>query len=310
MFRVPLWLSLILLLAQCSSEKAPATAPPCTYKSTPQRSLKMSTFPQKVGLPFDQKKLIDLMWVSVDQSECFVRKNGNVQLFKAPSQSKSSTLFSHLKSAPPAAIKNWNKHIEILSSKRNGKPSQLLGLTTLYFTSTPSEKIARTEILILPEARSWHLWHEYAHYLIGVSRTNSKSMNLKERPLEDVEIALLQIGKKKKTKDFEKYFKSLANKQIEFLQKAFVDEVLIELTLIDITSQAFDLLPVSYEDLEDAERHIQNHFEEYLVFYDRFVSDLQTLAASASLEQQALIELHLKSLEKDKDNLESNIYHY
>ncbi len=270
----------------------------------------MSTFPQKVGLPFDQKKLIELMWVRVEQSECFVRKNGNVQLFKVPSQSESTALFSQLKPAPPAAIKNWNEHSQSLRFKRNGKSSQLLGLTTLYFTSTPTEKIENTVILILPEARPWHLWHEYAHYLIGVTRTNSKSMNLKTRPREEVEIALQQMfGKKKKTKVFEKSFKSLANKQIEFLQKAYVDEILIELTLIDLTSQAFDLLPVSYEDLEDSERHIQDYFEEYLDAYHQFVSELQTLLnASASPEQQALIGLHLKRLEQDKDNLESVIF--
>lgn len=298
-----LWLTFGLLLTHCSSEKSP-TVPACSYKSKAQKSIKMSTSPQTVGLPFDQAKLIELLWTDVAQGECFLRQNGGIQLYKISSQNEiqSPQVFEKLKQAPSSSVEDWERN-----STELGAP--LLGLTTFWIYSQPTEKISRAEIMVVSQARPWHLWHEYTHYLIGLSRMNSKELNLKKIKPKEVSDALdAALIQKDNDALFKKNFQQFSALQIDYIQKAFVDEILIEATLSDLTTQAFDLLPVSLDDLADSVAHMAFYKHQYNDYYQTSVEEIQAALGHLSSEQQDIVGLHLKRLEQNKTNLESILH--
>jgi hypothetical protein len=310
MLRLLIWIPLLFALTNCSSDNP--TAPPCKYTSTPLQQLKLSTTPDTIGLPFEQQKLVDLMWTPTSESECFVQKNGSVKLYKVVSAESSGTpeTFVALKPSPAQSMKNWNEsEAEIQSSARNsgsGPLPQLLGLTHFKYYDVPQEKIIATEILVRAEGRPWHLWHEYAHHLIGVARVNSPTAKIDVRHKEDVEAALtLALNAKDDSALLQKEFQNFSDLQMDFIEKKYVDEIVIESTLIDLALQAKNILPFDATDVEDSRGVIETFWHRYNRYSQNAVDDLRWETAGMSDEVQSLVELHIRRLEQHRNNVQS-----
>lgn len=283
-------------LVSCSSDK---DAPACQYQSQPQFTLRQSTVPENLGLAFEQQKLIELMWTSSAQSECFLRKNGGVRVFKISStQTTVEDTFVTLKPAPPASQKNWNGSQEEIRSNSNEPVLDLLGLTTFLFYSTPIERIVSAEILLRADGRPWHLWHEYAHVLIGQFRVKSLELSLRDPKQKDVKEALDLALSQTTLAEFQEKFMIFSNAQMDYMQKTFLDEVLIERTLQDLISQSSDLLPVDQRDFQESQAVIDQFTKRYQSYLQRQERILKNVATALSPDQQTVVQTHLSRMQK------------
>lgn len=314
MLRLLLWTPLLLALTFCSSED-PST-PPCNYTSSPKQQLKLSTTPDTLRLPFDQQKLVALMWTPTSQSECFVRTNGAIQLYKVTNTLSSgrtdlkvestNDTFVQLKPSPPLSLQNWLESEETIQrgASNRGPLPQLLGLTHFKYYEAPQEKIIQTVIQVRAEGRPWHLWHEYAHYLIGVMRVQSPTASLTNLEDVDVKHALGQALNAKDNSDLlQKEFQKFSDLQIDFIEKKYVDEILIESTLIDLALQAPNDLSFNIKDVDESRAVIDTFWQRYRVYVENAVDDLRWETAGLGDEIQALAEHHIQRLEQHKNNL-------
>lgn len=314
MLRLVLWTPLLLTLTFCSSED-PST-PPCNYTSSPKQQLKLSTNPDTLRLPFDQQKLVALMWTPASQSECFVRKNGAIQLYKVtnarssgraePKGESTNGTFVMLKPSPPQSMQNWRDSEEMIQSgaSSNGPLPELLGLTHFKYYDVPQEKIVQTVIQVRAEGRPWHLWHEYAHYLIGVTRVQSPTANLTSLQDVDVQKALGQaLNSKDNLELLQKEFQKFSDLQIDFIEKKYMDEILIESTLIELALQAPNDLPFDDTDVDDSRAVIHTFWMRYRSYVENAVDELRWETAGLGTEIQALAEHHIQRLEQHKNNL-------
>jgi hypothetical protein len=278
-------------LIGCSSDE---DSPACQYKSQPQFQLQPSTAPKTLGLAFDQQKLIELMWTTSAQSECFLRKNSGVRVFKISSgQTATDETFVTLKQAPLASQKNWNGSQEEIRANSSEPALDLLGLTTFLFYSTPTEKIVSAEILLRADGRPWHLWHEYAHVLIGELRVKSLELSLRNPRAKDVKDALQEALAQTTAEDFAEKFATFSKLQIDYMQKTFLDEVLIERTLQNLISQSSDLLPVDQRDFQESQAVIDRFTKRYQSYLERQHRELTNTMATLSDDQRILVQAHL-----------------
>lgn len=278
-----LWIFSAALIS-CSSDK---DSPTCQYKSQPNFQLQQSPTPENLGLAFEQQKLIELMWTTSAQSECFLQKNGRVRVFKIPSEQSSGTdTFVMLKPAPQASQQNWLDS----QGQINGI---LLGLTTFKFYSVPQEKIVSAEILLRADGRPWHLWHEYAHYLIGALRVQSPTMSLRNPSSGDVRKARETALSQTTVAEFQAKFAIFSDLQMDYMQKTFLDEILIERTLQDLISQSSDLLPVDQRDFLESQDVIDRFAERYDSYLQRQQRELKEVAATLKADEQAIVQAHL-----------------
>ncbi|MBY0386160.1 hypothetical protein K2X05_13460 [bacterium] len=297
----------ILMLVSCSSKES--SQPPCQYTSTPQTVIKHSTTPERTGLPYQQEPLISLMWTPINDCECFVRKNGRIQIYKVPEEPINKTLtFQKLKNAPAKSISNWTESVEQINSNRSGHRSILWGLTTLFFQSLPKEKIAHTEILLREDSRPWHLWHEYSHYLIGISRSESPHMNLRKPSLEELSAAFDKALQQNDSDEFNKHFQKFSDLQMDFIQQEFVDEIVIEQTLQDLASQAKELLPVDNRDFQDSMDVVDRYNDKYRFYLMEQQQRFSQLSAELDQDRRGAIELHLRRLQQLETNLASVVF--
>lgn len=311
MSRLLVWIPLLFALTHCSSEDPAA---PCKYTSQPLKELKLSTAPDILGLPFEQQKLVALMWTPTNESECFVQKNGAVKLYKVVDQqvSSSNDTFVKLKPTPASSLKSWNEsEAEIQSAainSGNGPLPQLLGLTHFKYYDVPQERIVSTEIMVRSEGRPWHLWHEYAHHLIGVARVQSPTAKIENRRKKDVEESLQKaLAAKEDPSLLQKEFQNFSDLQIDYIEKKFVDEILIETTLIDLALQTENVLPFDQKDVEDSREVINTFWRRYKNYSQNAIDDLRWETAGMGDNVQELVELHIKRLEQHKINLQSLI---
>ncbi len=286
-------------LIGCSSDEE---TPACQYKSNPQMLLEHSRAPETLGLAFQQRKLVELMWTNSAQSECFLRKNGGVQVFKiASSQNANEESFVTLKPAPQASQQNW------LESQNQINQDQinvtLLGLTSFKFYSTPTERIVSAEILLRADGRPWHLWHEYAHFLIGELRVQSSEMSLRNPTSGEVKKALAEFLAQPVFEKFEEKFKIFSDLQLDYMKKEFMDEILIEKTLQDLISQAPNFLPVDRQDFLDSQEVIERFKKKYNTYFKRQENELNGLFVLLSQEQQALIQAHVVRMHQQLSQL-------
>lgn len=276
-------------LAGCSSDK---DTPSCNYQSKPQTELQASQAPEAMGLPIQQQKLMELMWTSTTQSECFLLKNGNVRLYKVQIQSTTpEDTFVVLKPAPQNAQQNWVNSQGQLSGT-------LLGLTTFKFYSVPTERIVNSEILLRPDGRPWHLWHEYAHYLIGDLRVKSTTLTLRNPLPGEVRDALNTALTQTTSEEFQRKFLIYSDLQLDYMQKAYLDEVVIEKTIQDLASQAQTLLAVSAQDFQESQDVIDRFFQKYRSYFFRHQQDLKNLLPTLTDEQQQAVLTHLNRMDE------------
>ncbi len=290
-----LWIFSAALIS-CSSDKA---SPPCQYQSQSQFTLQPSTVPENLGLAFEQQKLIELMWTSSAQSECFLRKNGGVRVFTISNgRSTGENTFVTLKKAPTTSEQNWNGSQDEIRGNSNEPTLDLLGLTTFWFYSTPNERIVGAEILLRADGRPWHLWHEYAHVLIGELRVRSSELSLRDPKAKDVKDALDTALSQTTSDNFQEKFTTFSELQLDYMQKAFLDEVLIERTLQDLISQSSDLLPVDQRDFQESQAVIDRFTKRYQSYLQRQEQMLKRIASVLSADQQAVVQTHLSRMQK------------
>jgi hypothetical protein len=261
------------------------------------------------GLPFQQEPLIALMWTPTNDCECFARKNGNIRIYKVPTERINSTLtFKKLKNAPVKSVSNWQESVESINRNRTGRPTLLWGLTTLFFHSLPMEKIVHTEILLREDGRPWHLWHEYIHYLIGRSRSESPQMNLHKPSPEELTVAFEKAMEQNDLELFNKLFQAYSDLQMEFIQQEFVDEIVIEQTLLDLVAQAKELLPVDNRDIQDSMDIVDRYEDKYRFYLMEQQHRFTQLIFNLDKNRRATVELHLRRLQQHHNNLASIIF--
>jgi hypothetical protein len=321
-----LWF-LTTALMGCSDDKET----PCSYQSQPKSQLQFSSAPETLGLSFPQQKLVEMMWTSPSQSECFVRRNGNVNLFRVQNeqptyrvQGESSAelenSFVLLKPAPQASQETWRKSEEQLKIEEQLKCEEdlnckerlnseenlkvlLLGLTSFAFYSLPTERVVSAEILLRSDSRPWHLWHEYTHFLIGQFRVQATDLSLRNPVSDTVRDALNDAVSQTEPEEFQKKFSAFSDLQLDYMQKEFLDEVLIETTLQELISQAKDLLPVDELDFEESQRVVERFKEEYNSYFERQQQVFADLQPQLSSERQDLLQKHIERLEKQRTAL-------
>lgn len=249
------------------------------------------------------------MWTSVDDCECFVRKNGRIRIYKVSTEPINSRLtFKKLKNAPTNSMKNWSESVEDINRNRSGRPKILWGLTTLYFHSLPKEKIVHTEILLREDGRIWHLWHEYIHYLIGVSRSESEQMSIHKPSPEELSDALEKALQQPHLEDFNTFFQKFSDLQMEFIQQEFIDEIVIEQTLLDLVSQAEDLLPVDNRDIQDSMDIVDRYNDKYRLYLMEQQQRFLQLSADLDVDRRRSVELHLRRFQQQQSNLASVVF--
>jgi hypothetical protein len=301
MLRVTTLILLALGLTRCSSQEDPQETS-CEYQSQSQKEIKLSTTPQTMNLPFDQQKIISLLWTPTEQSECFLTKNGSVKLYKLPNQeNRADDTFVTLKPATSSALENWSR-------AENSIEATLLGLTTVSFLSVPQEKIVDTQIVVRSEGRPWHLWHEYVHFLIAQTRVAAPDLLLdsvtETEVSESLDRALAQINN---PSHFQELFLEFSNLQLDYLQKAFVEEIVIESTLLELTAQAEAYLTFDQIDRSESLNVIVMFYTRYDNYLQRALHELLAKTTGINPELQTLVDQHQKRLIDHQTRLKSII---
>lgn len=241
-------LSFALVALLACSEDAP-DSPPCKYEVQEHQTPALSTYAHQLNVPFDQETLIRFMNVEPTQSECFARQYAPIRIYRVPFMVQNDYT-SFLRPAPTAALTTWRKFEASFGFN-------LKGLTTFRYYPGAQEKITEAFILLRDDASAWHMWHEFSHFIIGTERAKSHdhSLHIAEKDqLEKLKSELLESTNDGDTfsEKLQKYF----NDNHEYLQKRFVDEIIIEASLIYITSQ--NPLLVKQEEIHHAQSLIQS----------------------------------------------------
>jgi hypothetical protein len=140
--------------------------------------------------------------------------------------------------------------------------------------------------------------------LIGVTRVNSPTASLTSLEASDVQKALAQALNAKDNSDLlQKEFQKFSDVQIDFIEKKYVDEILIESTLIDLALQAPNHLPFDATDVDDSRAVIATFWMRYSTYVENAVDELRWETAGFGDEIQALTEQHIKRLQEHKNNL-------
>ena len=87
------------------------------------------------------------------------------------------------------------------------------------------------------------------------------------------------------------------------MQKAFLDEILIEQTLQDLISQGADFLPVDAEDFRESQSVVERFLEKYNSYVQNQERILQKLQSKLSASQQSLIQTHLARIQQQRASL-------
>lgn len=267
------------LMSSCAEN--PPEAAKCKYQVHEHTTPRLATYAHDLNIPFDQEKLVQFMNVDLPQSECFAKQYAAVKIYRIP-YAQDSGYLKPLASAPQKAIETWNNF-----SAETG--FNLKGLTIFRYQPGKEEKILEAQILLRTDATSWHLWHEFSHFIIGTARAKSHehSLHIAEKSqLDQLKSDLLSasISADTLSDKLQKYF----NDNYEYIQKRFVDEIVIEASILHITSQT--PLDVATEDIQHSHAFIQTY---------AFDMNLHILDAQNTLQQIQQI-YNLSNAQKDQ----------
>lgn len=262
---------LFFAITACSTEKkASAPEAKCEFQIQKHSTPLFSTYGNDLNIPYNQEKLVQMMWVSSTQTECYSKQFAPVKIYKIPFSEKSG-YFNNFKEAPQAVLDSWKKY-ELSSG------SALKGLTTFKFYPGKNEKIVESYILLREDARPWHLWHEFSHFIIGTERAHNHNHNLEiadQLFLEKTKTDLKtwNSDELKYSAQLQKYFDS----NQEFITKRFVDEIIIEATLLHLTHQQNKTPDVTLGDVYDALNLIEFFSFQLSTYVSESLSTIQLL---------------------------------
>lgn len=252
--RFTVWLSLIPLafsLFACSVEQsATAKNEPCDFTVASHTTPKFATYANDLSIPYNQEKLVQFMWVDLEQSECFAKQYAPVKIYRIPYE-QDSGVFNALPAAPQDVLKTW-------TSFEQASGNTLKGLTTFSFQMGKEEKIINSFLLVRADASPWHLWHEFSHFIIGTERASHHDQNLmiaEQAFLDKTKEELLKFSSDETA--YSKKLQTFFNNNHEFITKRFIDEIIIEATLVHLTLQTGSTPKISALDIQNAVNMIQ-----------------------------------------------------
>jgi len=289
MLRYVIFAMASLLLASCWSDSSKSTVIPCTYKEPTQvPEYQWSTLPDQMHITVDQERLTKFMAIALSDDECYLRNEDHAVLAKMVSGREPNPEFAEFKEASNVMTQSWRDYS---AAFQNG----LMGLTTIQYGMDGShrETIREIDLMVRDDARRWHLWHEYTHVLIGEARATSETQTLSlpgEKVLEDqtAQLKTLDPG----TDEYTTRLAALVQGFRDRIDKAYIDELLIEATLVDLTIQHRHELGLTSEDYlrtvnamnffmgryEDYSREVRDVLQDLLDQNDDHVENKMTLS--------------------------------
>lgn len=296
--------ALSFVFSACTAEQ-PNTPQsiPCDYTVADHAAPQFATYAHEMNIPYNQERLVQFMWVDLDQSECFAKQFAPVKIYRVPFI-QDNGVFQKLPEAPTKAINSW-KHFEASSG------SALKGLTTFSFESGTNEKIIESFMLVRADASQWHLWHEFSHFIIGTERANHHDHNL--QIAEKSHLYTLQsqlLNPPTNEQEYSQQLQSFFNTNHEYIIKRFLDEMVIESTLIFLALQNAGTPEITDND-------IQNSINMILFFSMQFAShttdNLNTIAQIRSQQpltsaQKELVDMAENRILLQKVNIDRMIH--
>lgn len=278
-----IFISLYLLASGCSQKnEAPST--PCKFTVQQHQDPKFSTDPNTFHIPHNQKALVDMMWVSTADCECYAKQFGPVHVYKVPyNDGLHKSFVAPFPPVTEAAYKTWHEF-------ENTSDSTLRGLTTFRFENKTDEKILNANIMLREDSGPWHLWHEFSHFIIGVNRASSHTDNLliaQETTVESLRQKMLEFDPIE-----DRYLATMQdffNTYNEYLLKRYLDEIVIEASLIHLTSQRETTPQVTVNDFTESLRVIE-------FFYYKLIFSLMS---TQNQTYQLLTKANLTNAEKN-----------
>lgn len=240
---------LALILSACTAEKpAIATSAPCDFQVAEHTTPKLATYADDLHIPYQQDKLVEFMWA--DESECYARQFAPMNIYRIP-YTIDNGVFPKLREAPAKEIASW-KAFEAASG------NMLMGLTTFRFESGAKERIIESTILLRADAANWHLWHEFSHFIIGTDRAAHHDHSLRiadQITLENLKTAAVAFSADEA--NYSQKLQAYLNANHEFLVKRYLDEIVIEATLIFLVQQQGATPGATNEDVQNSLHLIQ-----------------------------------------------------
>lgn len=301
------WIYPILALAavSCAVEQSETVAnTPCDYTVQEHNSPQLATYSHDLNIPYKQEKLVEFMWVDLEQSECYAKQFAPVKIYRVP-YTEDSGSFDKLPEAPSKAMNNW-KSFEVSSG------NTLKGLTTFRFESGQQEKIVDSQILVRADASPWHLWHEFSHFVIGTERAGHHDQTLQiaeQYQLSDLQNELLKpmSNESKYSEQLQTFF----NTNHEYITKRFIDEMVIESTLVFLTTQHGAGTPrVSPQEIQNSVNMILYFSMQMSAHTSINLSNIAKIRAQQPLTeaQKALINMAEKRIMNQKLAVDSMIH--
>jgi hypothetical protein len=279
MMRYIISLSLALTLTSCwnGSDDGVAVGPQaCPFeKPLYVPEYKLSPYPDTMNTGLNQEKLVYFMSLATSEAPCYLATTDGISVSQVPSDNgEINPEFAALPVASGQVVQNWRVYSE-------GFKNNLMGLTTMRISGRGAdEKISTMSIAVRSDARRWHLWHEYTHALIGQARAANKNQNLSipsEGALRKKFTDLVALDR-----DSEEYatgLQELVQAYRDWLDKSYIDEMLIESTLIDLTRQFPAVLEMTGEDYARSVNAIDFFMQRYDRAYKKTRRTLNKLLA-------------------------------
>lgn len=273
-----------------------ASAAPCDFKVTPHNSPKFATYADDLRIPYKQDKLVDFMWA--DQSECYARQFAPINIYRVP-YTENSGVFNNLREAPAKSIESW-RSFEVASG------NMLMGLTTFRFEPGANERIIESTILLRTDATKWHMWHEFSHFIIGTDRASSHDHSLQIADAMTLETLKKSIDTFSTDEDaYSQKLQTYFNANHEYLMKRYLDEIVIEASLIFLVQQQGSTPGASEREMQSSLHLIQFFQTQLNQHIDVTLHSINELKKNPlSKAQLDLLDMYQQRLHHQRDTVE------
>lgn len=292
------------VLGACTAEQPNTIAStPCDFTVADHSTPQLATYSHDMNIPYNQERLVQFMWVDLEQSECYAKQFAPVKIYRVPFV-QDSGVFQKLPEAPTKVINSW-KSFEASSG------NNLKGLTTFRFEPGANEKIVESFMLVRSDASPWHLWHEFSHFIIGAERAGHHDHNLQiaeKSHLDILQRNLLNPPTNEAT--YSQQLQTFFNTNHEYIIKRFLDEMVIESTLVFLTSQNAGTPQVTDQDIQNSVNMILFFSMQFSSHTTENLNTITQIRAQQTLTpaQTELIDMAEKRILNQKINIDRMIH--
>lgn len=256
------------------------TPPPCELQDTSPAPAAMKATDKTFEIAFDHSKVQKVMTLPAQEDVCFVRLQGQVNVYKTelgPSYAQPSSTWVNLPQSPAELEARWKNY-------QTGFHLDIMGLTALSYWDLPERKeVVSAQIVLSTRGRPWHLWHELSHLLIAQERAKDARKGIAiptPDQLANAKQAFMKSFDEGNEAEAANDLIQLFNVHRDYDEHVFLEELVIETSLIHNSLELPEKLyqtQISGQDLPASFSLIEHYLSQHIQFHKSLMDELRPL---------------------------------